>query len=158
MLYGSVKGCMHLIRNGIDATSPMSYGLTEADFADLTSSVPWIPAQRATVRRTLETLCHATTDLIGLPRFEIPAEYVAGVIAVFVHPVNVAVSCSWLEGRLPHAEDLSQSADSTPQGMEKLTAAQLYAMVVRIIGDEDISDIANSFNKRVRHRMEKAGA
>ena len=156
MYYGAVKGALAIVERAMDASTCAELGLTKAAYEEVTSQTPWIGAQRQRARATLDTLCHATTDLIGLPRIEIPAEYVAAVIASFVHPVNIAVACSWMEGRLPAAQDLVVAGEPPPQGMDHLTAAQLFSMVCFILSDEDMGPVVSNFEKRVGLKTKKA--
>lgn len=156
MFYAAAMGALEIIKTHANAATAISMGMTEKTYTDMTSAAPWIASQRADIRASLETLCHSSTEVMGLPRFELPAEYVAAVIAVFVHPCNIAVACSWMEGRLPRAMDLHGRGDSTPQGMEHLTASQLFAMVLDILGNQDTGPVARAFNRNMSKKIEEA--
>lgn len=157
MLYGAVKGALHLIANSLGAgtTSIHELGLTPKVYEEVTSEIPWIAAQRTRMRAALDALCHATTDLAGLPRIEIPAEYVAAVIAVFVSPVNTPLACSFMGERFVTSADAASVGEPPPQGMEHMTAAQLLALVCQIHGDDDGCAVRAQFEKALSRKVKE---
>src|SRR2546429_674414 len=74
--------------------------LTEDDFDFLTSNKVWIATDRSRARRCVEACVYGTLDFVGYPRFPDPVEFMADVIAYYVHFVfqaedgirNVAVT------------------------------------------------------------------
>src|SRR5690242_1572516 len=62
--------------------------LTEDDFDFLTSNKVWIATDRSRARRCVEACVYGTLDFVGYPRFPAPVEFIAGVIAYYVHPVD----------------------------------------------------------------------
>src|SRR5262249_60478110 len=62
--------------------------LTEDDFDFLTSNKVWIATDRSRARRCVEACVYGTLDFVGYPRFPAPVEFIAAVIAYYVHPVN----------------------------------------------------------------------
>src|SRR5262245_64263183 len=62
--------------------------LTEYDFDFLTSNKVWIATDRSRARRCVEACVYGTLDFVGSPRFPAPLEFIAAVIAYYVHPVN----------------------------------------------------------------------
>src|SRR5206468_12253131 len=80
--------------------------LTEVDFDFLTSNKVWIATDRSRARRCVEACVYGTLDFVGYPRFPAPVEFIAAVIAYYVHPVNIQIgraSCrereySWGDG------------------------------------------------------------
>src|SRR5258708_4159871 len=63
--------------------------LTEDDFDFLTSNKVWIATDRSRARRCVEACVYGTLDFLGYPRFPAPVEFIAAVIAYYVHPVNL---------------------------------------------------------------------
>src|SRR5438046_7233208 len=61
--------------------------LTEDDFDFLTSNKVWIATDRSRARRCVEACVYGTLDFVGYPRFPAPVEFIAAVIAYYVHPV-----------------------------------------------------------------------
>lgn len=156
MFHPAAMGSLQIIKEYASASAAIAAGMNETSYKQLVKGAPWTAPERAAIRDSLERMCHTSIDLLGLPRFELPAEYVATVIAVFVHPVNIAVACSWMAGRLPRSMDLHGSGDTTPQGMEHLSSAQLFAMVLDILGNEDTGAVARAFNRHMSKVIEDA--
>src|SRR5438876_6320248 len=67
--------------------------LTEDDFDFLTSNKVWIATDRSRARRCVEACVYGTLDFVGYPRFPAPVEFIAAVIAYYVHPVNIQTAC-----------------------------------------------------------------
>src|SRR5262249_14483245 len=59
------------------------------DFDFLTSNKVWIATDRSRARRCVEACVYGTLDFVGYPRFPAPVEFIAAVIAYYVHPVNI---------------------------------------------------------------------
>src|SRR5205814_1430069 len=74
--------------------------LTEDDFDFLTSNKVWIATDRSRARRCVEACVYGTLDFVGYPRFPAPVEFIAAVIAYYVHPVNIQTACLIMEGCL----------------------------------------------------------
>src|SRR2546429_460071 len=72
--------------------------LTEDDFDFLTSNKVWIATDRSRARRCVEACVYGTLDFVGYPRFPAPIEFIAAVIAYYVHPVNIQTACLIMEG------------------------------------------------------------
>src|SRR5204862_156157 len=72
--------------------------LTEDDFDFLTSNRVWIATDRSRARRCVEACVYRTLDFVGYPRFPAPVEFIAAVIAYYVHPVNIQTACLIMEG------------------------------------------------------------
>src|SRR5205085_2762788 len=68
--------------------------LTEDDFDFLTSNKVWIATDRSRARRCDEACVYGTLDFVGYPRFPAPVEFIASVIAYYVHPVNIQTARS----------------------------------------------------------------
>src|SRR6266403_1265772 len=71
--------------------------LTEDDFDFLTSNKVWIATDRSRARRCVEACVYGTLDVVGYPRFPAPVEFIAAVIAYYVHPVNIQTACLTME-------------------------------------------------------------
>src|SRR5438552_11288074 len=75
-----------------------SSDLTEDDIDLLTSNKVWIATHRSRARRCVEACVYGTLDFVGYPRFPAPVEFIAAVIAYYVHPVNIQTACLIMEG------------------------------------------------------------
>src|SRR5437868_15346371 len=72
--------------------------ISEDDFDFLTSNKVWIATDRSRARRCVEACVYGTLDFVGYPRFPAPVEFIAAVIAYYVHPVNIQTACLIMEG------------------------------------------------------------
>src|SRR5699024_11735863 len=72
--------------------------ISEDDFDFLTSNKVWIATDRSRARRCVEACVYGTLDFVGSPRFPAPVEFIAAVIAYYVHPVNIQTACLIMEG------------------------------------------------------------
>src|SRR5688572_32091508 len=72
--------------------------LFRSDFDFLTSNKVWIATDRSRARRCVEACVYGTLDFVGYPRFPAPVEFIAAVIAYYVHPVNIQTACLIMEG------------------------------------------------------------
>src|SRR5207249_11683853 len=72
--------------------------LTEDDFDFLTSNKVWIATDRSRARRCVEACVYGTLDFVGYLRFPALVEFIAAVIAYYVHLVNIQSACLILEG------------------------------------------------------------
>src|SRR5260370_877445 len=71
--------------------------LTEDDFDFLTSNKVWIATDRSRARRCVEACVYGTLDFVGYPGFPAPVEFIAAVIAYYVHPVKIQATCVIME-------------------------------------------------------------
>src|SRR5260370_38908087 len=53
---------------------------------------------RSRARRCVEACVYGTLDFVGYPRFPAPVEFIAAVIAYYVHHVNIQTACLIMEG------------------------------------------------------------
>src|SRR4051812_48806638 len=81
----SIFVCLSMVQLMADAV----LDLTEDDFDFLTSNKVWIATDRSRARRCVEACVYGTLDFVGYPRFPAPVEFIAAVIAYYVHPVNI---------------------------------------------------------------------
>src|SRR5260370_2118292 len=63
--------------------------LTDDDFDFLTSNKVWIATYRSRARRCVEACVYGTMDFVAYPPFPAPVEFIATVIAYYLHPVNI---------------------------------------------------------------------
>src|SRR5262245_65572176 len=60
-----------------------------------------------------------------LPRFPAPVEFIAAVIAYYVHPVNIQTACLIMEG--------AEFTENIINGVERpVKAAELFAFTLRV--------------------------
>src|SRR5476651_2518356 len=105
--------------------------LTEDDFDFLTSNKVWIATDRSRARRCVEACVYGTLDFVGYPRFPAPVEFIAAVIAYYVHLVNIQTACLIMEG------------------------AELFAFTLRVRGGN--TDVLTDAEENVRQKLRAEG-
>src|SRR5207245_6345497 len=50
------------------------------------------------LKPAIEACVYGTLDFVGYPRFPAPVEFIAAVIAYYVHPVNIQTACLIMKG------------------------------------------------------------
>src|SRR5438552_3064377 len=120
--------------------------LTEDDFDFLTSNKVWIATDRSRARRCVEACVYGTLDFVGYPRFPAPVEFIAAVIAYYVHPVNIQTACLIMEG--------AEFTENIINGVERpVKAAELFAFTLRVrAGNTDVLTDAEE-NVRQKERQ-----
>lgn len=99
--------------------------LTEEDFAFVTGDRLWLGVDRSRARRCVEALVYGAIDVVGLPRFAAPVEFIAAAIALYVHPVNAQLACAIMDG--------AQFSDTIISGVDTpISAAELFSHVLRV--------------------------
>src|SRR4051794_41482950 len=77
------------------------------------------------LRRCVEACVYGTLDFVGYPRFPAPVEFIAAVIAYYVHPVNIQTACLIMEG--------AEFTENIINGVERpVKAAELFAFTLRV--------------------------
>src|SRR5207253_10029415 len=75
--------------------------------------------------RCVEACVYGTLDFVGYPRFPAPVEFIAAVIAYYVHPVNIQTACLIMEG--------AEFTENIINGVERpVKAAELFAFTLRV--------------------------
>lgn len=138
-------GMMRLLAEGTASADFSSLGIHQEDHDLLTGDRLWVAPERYKVTQLVDQIVWGTMDIIGVPRFAISAEYMAAVIAMFIHPTNIFVACQWLAREM----DNSSLADGAEErGAVLIRPGQLFALVGEI-HSTDISSFQSRFNKRV---------
>lgn len=124
-------------------------GLSNEDFKKVTSDVPWTGQDRNRVTAALNTLMSGVLDTAGVPRFALPAEWVAACIAVFVSPINVSLACCYVERPGSAAE-----IGSGEEEFEKCTAKQLFSLIVQFHGGIEHVQARLDFERKTKLRID----
>src|SRR5262245_36616647 len=118
--------------------------LTEDDFDFLTSNKVWIATDRSRARRCVEACVYGTLDFVGYPRFPAPVEFIAAVIAYYVHPVNIQTACLIMEG--------AEFTENIINGVERpVKAAELFAFTLRVRAGN--TDVLTDAEENVRQKI-----
>src|SRR5258705_12264470 len=118
--------------------------LTEYDFDFLTSNKVWIATDRSRARRCVEACVYGTVDFVGYRRFPAPVEFIAAVIAYYVHPVNIQTACLSMEG--------AEFTENIINGVERpVKAAELFACTLRVRARN--TDVLTDAEENVRQKL-----
>lgn len=151
--FQTARGAMKLLAGSSYTEIFGSLGITKEEFEKVTRASCWVSQDRGEVRKTLDALCAGVMDVTGVPRFEMPAEYVAAVIVSYVNPTNIQVACRWMEGQRP--AEVVRGASSTPGQVDP---AQLFVLCCMLYDDEACAEVAQLFEKRVSSALKKEKA
>lgn len=122
--------------------------LTEDDFDFLTSNKVWIATDRSRARRCVEACVYGTLDFVGYPRFPAPVEFIAAVIAYYVHPVNIQTACLIME--------VAEFTENIINGVERpVKAAELFAFTLRVRAGN--TDVLTDAEENVRQKLRAEG-
>src|SRR5690606_19350724 len=120
----------------------------EDDFDFLTSNNVSISSDRSRARRCAEACVYGTPDFVGYPRFPAPVEFIAAVIAYYVHPVNIQTACLIMEG--------AAFAENSINGVERpVKAAELLAFTLRVRAAN--TDVLTDAEENVRQKSRAEG-
>ena len=156
MNFNAAMGAMNLLAGGgaNDAISAM--GITKTDYDVVTGPTKWVASQRTIVTKTLDALLYGVMDLVGVPRFECPAEYISAGIAMFVHPTNVQAGCRWMEGGTK-VDTLALDEAEAGGTRVPCKAPQLFALVLKIQENStELDDYKARFEKKSGLAMTRA--
>src|SRR5207249_4175065 len=118
------------------------------DFDFLTSNKVWIATDRSRARRCVEACVYGTLDFVGYPRFPAPVEFIAAVIAYYVHPVNIQTACLIMEG--------AEFTENIINGVERpVKAAELFAFTLRVRAGN--TDVLTDAEENVRQELRAEG-
>jgi len=152
--YTVARGAMQILANAGQAGFLALVGISKDDYDMLSGKAPWPGTARNRVMQTLKSLLFLTTDSLGLNRFRLPAEWVAGGIAMFCSPVNIHSACH-LMANTPSASDLA----SGRQQIDECTPEQIFATCVQLIADPKTSEAQALFQTKtglaIAHTIEE---
>ena len=144
MRYPVARACLQNIAHGLGYGGTAVVGISPTDWALISSPAPWMQSDRIIARRILDAFIGGSMDAMGLPRFMVPAEYTAAVIAMIVNPANYMVCCYWMEGG--STAQVIGSAEATDQDF--VTAERLFALVCQFSATGDLNDARAAFEKK----------
>lgn len=129
-------------------TTASEFELGTHDFDFLTSNKVWIATDRSRARRCVEACVYGTLDFVGYPRFPAPVEFIAAVIAYYVHPVNIQTACLIMEG--------AEFTENIINGVERpVKAAELFAFTLRVRAGN--TDVLTDAEENVRQKLRAEG-
>src|SRR5690625_2919046 len=95
-----------------------------------------------------EACVYGTLDFVAYPRFPAPVEFIAAVIAYYVHPVNIQTACLIMEG--------AEFTENIINGVERpVKAAELFAFTLRVRAGN--TDVLTDAEENVRQKLRAEG-
>src|SRR5262245_60947635 len=92
--------------------------------------------------------CLKKKNFVGYPRFPAPVEFIAAVIAYYVHPVNIQTACLIMEG--------AEFTENIINGVERpVKAAELFAFTLRVRAGN--TDVLTDAEENVRQKLRAEG-
>lgn len=150
-----IKGAMQALAAGAATGTLETLGILSDDLNLVMGDIPWQANQRTGVTRTIDALMFGTMDLLGLPRFMIPAEYVAAAIVMFVRPTNLLVACRWMEAGQPTVDGLGNPTSSSAN-QDPVDSTQLFSLCLQLVDDVDVGSYKKQFEMRTKLSIVKS--
>ena len=152
-MYGDLSlstalGAMRIVARSDYVQLLQIMGISEDDMKLVSGKVVWTQHERPRVRQVLDQLACGVLDVVGVERFEMPAEYLAAVIAVFVDPTNTMVACRVFENMRPAEEVLGNVPSGHP-----VQARVLFVLVAKLYGDRTGHETKQTFQKVINKSM-----
>src|SRR5699024_8649825 len=124
------------------------FNLTGGDFDFLTRDKVWIATDRSLARRCVGACVYGKLYFVGYPRFPATVEFLAAVIAYYVHPVNIQSTCINMEG--------AEFTENIINGVERpVKAAELFAFTLRVRAGN--TDVLTDAEENVRQKLRAEG-
>mgnify|MGYP000037760974 CR=1 FL=1 len=137
-------GAMAAVKAGGQNNDLSQLGMTPTEQEKLTGNEIWLGEDRTNMVRCLEATIYHTADAMGLPRFDVPAEWLAAHIYMYVNPRNYFQACSWMQrGASVDSED--------PK--EAVTPYKLFRYLVMLCDDANGEEFVHRFEKSVRKKV-----
>lgn len=152
-----VKGSANILLNSSTAQVVESIGVTPEEWELLTNDVPWLGVDRPRITRIIDSLLYGLVDTMGVPRFDLPAEYVATVVAIFVSPCNYFSACSWLGAFSTASTIQSHNPDLPPEGMERVHPSKIFAFVCDIRSGSFLTTMCKEFERKIKLKLAITG-
>src|SRR5262249_42984953 len=118
--------------------------LTHDDYDFLPSNKVCIATDRSRASRCVAPSVYLTLAFVGCARFPAPVEFIAAVIAYYVHPVNIQTACLIMEG--------AEFTENIINGVERpVKAAELFAFTLRVRAGN--TDVLTDAEENVRQKL-----
>lgn len=149
--FETARGCMRLLASQSFLEMFEIFGISPEELTETMGAKPWHGSARERVRRVLDAVCHGVMDVVAVPRFEMPAEYIAAVIVGFVHPTNMMLACRFMERSRPVVSLISGERET-----DVISAKQLFGLCCMMVDDKDAAAIRSQFEKRLGKALNEA--
>src|SRR6266480_2765468 len=116
-------------------------------FQTALASIKLIQAS-AVLDLTDDACVYGTLDFVGSPRFPAPVEFIAAVIAYYVHPGNIQTACLIMEG--------AEFTENIINGVERpVKPAEMFEFTLRVRAGN--TDVLTDAEENVRQKLRAEG-
>lgn len=151
----TAQGALNVVNSLNFQEMIQSLGIHEPEWKLLTGPHLWLGKTRPVIERLAKQLIFSSLDIMGVPRFAVPAEWVAAVGVSFIKECNYFLYASWM-GEYARAEDLGNydgSREAKIEGLEKCTSAQIFALMLELRSDSECHLLNRRFNDKTAIAM-----
>src|SRR5205085_1288038 len=123
---------------------PAPLDLTDDEHFLPTTNKRWSATNCSRSAHRVAARACARLAVVGYPRFPAPVEFIAAVIAYYVHPVNIQTACLIMEG--------AEFTENIINGVERpVKAAELFAFTLRVRAGN--TDVLTDAEENVRQKL-----
>ena len=151
LTFEAALGAMELLKGMNQDAVFQQLGITKEEQARVFGDAPWVAQDRPLVVKVLDACAAGVMDVTAVPRFEMPAEYMAAVIVRFVSPTNIHLACRYMESQRP-VTDFMPGATSKAGTVDP---SQLFALVIQLYRQEGIEKLRYPYQKAMRSAIRK---
>lgn len=148
MQYKVCAGAMLVIAQMFEKADLNTLGVSVVDFKKVSGPNVWSATDRSKMAFIMNSLLSSTINIIGCAPFQLPAEFIAAGIALWVHPINIHAACRFME-RVATAESLGRGIENG----DLVKAQQLFALIIQLKSDPDTSHAVVLFERNTGIRM-----
>jgi len=152
----TAKGGLYLVQSMDYMNQIKAIGINDQEWKQLTGGAPWKGKERPVIERLIKHLIFGMLDLQGLPRFEVPAELIAGIGITFIRANNWWAFASWVGGFADATQlgNYDGSRVGSIEGLEKCTPSQIFALMLELNSNEHIDQLTRRFREKTGMAIE----
>lgn len=153
----TAKGAIQIVNDLSYINQIKAIGINSQEWDRLTGSKPWAAKERPVIERLIKHLIFGMLDMMGVGRFEVPAELVAAIGVSYISPCNYWAFAGWT-GSHARAEELGNydgSRIGPIEGLEKVTQSQLFALICELKSDEHSQLLIRRFSDKTELAMKE---
>jgi hypothetical protein len=132
-------------------------GISEQDFLLVSGPAVWQRNHIPVVLRTLNALLFGTLEVMAMPKITVPTEFVAAIVASFVHPANRQIACIWLATERLAGFAAAELASKAQLGeIEPVSYDQLFALTLLLSDTQESTAARQAFQRRMNLAFNQA--
>jgi len=148
----SARAAMQQIKMADPQKMLVASGITPETFDLVMGTVMWTRDDRINVIRCMDALNHGVCDIVAIPYIDLPAEWIAGSIAAYVHPCNIYTACSWLQAKATVTEMGSSNGKVVQH--EAILPSHLFSIVLQLQANNYVDVLSEQFKQEVQKAVD----